>query len=286
MHCSGISDEAGQPIDAQIKAHKELGWDYIELRNIDKVNLTDVPDETFEEILGKVTDADLKISCFASQLCNWSRPITGDFQLDVDELGRTIPRMQKAGTEFIRIMSYPNDKDNPLPDDQWRDEAVRRIKHLARMAEDGGIMLAHENCNGWGGEGPENSLRLLELVDSPALCLLYDTGNPVGHGQDPWAYFRGIREKIAYVHVKDGVFKEEGGSKWRFCGEGDGKVPEVVQSLVDNGYDGFISIEPHVSAIVHLDKDAQDPQVQYDSYIKYGRMLMDIINNAEAAAGK
>ena len=48
MKLSGIADEAGQPIDVQITAHKELGWNDIEIRNVDGTNLTDVSDEKFD----------------------------------------------------------------------------------------------------------------------------------------------------------------------------------------------------------------------------------------------
>ncbi len=44
MFFSGISDEAGQAIDTQIKAHRELGWEYLELRLIDGTNLTELSD--------------------------------------------------------------------------------------------------------------------------------------------------------------------------------------------------------------------------------------------------
>ena len=71
---------------------------------------------------------------FASQLANWARPIDGDFQIDVDELRRAIPRMQRAGTKFIRCMSYPNREENPLPDDEWGDEVIRRFQILAQQA--------------------------------------------------------------------------------------------------------------------------------------------------------
>lgn len=285
MICSGISDEAGKPIDVQIAAHKELGWDYIELRNIDGTNLTDVSDEQFEEICGKVTDAGLKVSDFASQLCNWSRPITTDFEVDRAELARAIPRMQTCGTKFIRIMSYPNDKENPWPDETWRDEAVRRIKELAKMAEDGGVMLAHENCNGWGGEGPEHSLELLERVDSPALTLLWDTGNPVLHDQDAWDYFYQVRQRVTYVHIKDAVHQDDGSKKFTFCGEGEGAVQRTLCDLAQEGYDGFISIEPHLAAIIHESKDADDPDAAYRYYIEYGRRLMKLIDEAKASCG-
>jgi sugar phosphate isomerase/epimerase len=279
MKCSGIADEAGKPIDVQIKAHKELGWDDIEIRTIDGVNLTSVPDEVFDEIYSKVTEAGFTVSSFASELCNWSRPITTDFQVDIDELTRAIPRMQKFNSKIIRIMSYPNSKENPWPDDEWRDEAIRRIGELTKMAEDGGIMLAHENCNGWAGESPENTLYMVEKINSPALKVIFDTGNTVSHGQDSYEFYDKVKEHVVHIHVKDAL---KDGDTYRHCfpGEGLGQVPEVIADLKKSGYEGAISIEPHVAAVIHLDKDADDPEAGYNAYIKYGKMLMDIIEAA------
>ena len=76
------------------------------------------------------------------------------------------------------------------------------------MAEDGGILLLHENCYGWAGQGPEQTIELIETVNSPALKLIWDTGNPVPHNQDPWEFYSAVKEHIVYVHIKDAVPKE------------------------------------------------------------------------------
>ena len=56
---TGISDEAGAPLDVQIKAHKELGWDSIESRGVEidgvKGNLHEIPESDF-----KLLEHDLK----------------------------------------------------------------------------------------------------------------------------------------------------------------------------------------------------------------------------------
>ena len=52
MFFTGIADEAGDDIQTQIKAHKELGWKHIELRNISGVSLTDLCDRNFDEVVG------------------------------------------------------------------------------------------------------------------------------------------------------------------------------------------------------------------------------------------
>lgn len=274
MKFSGISDEAGQAIEVQIKAHKELGWDYMELRNVDGENLTMMSDEKFEEVYRKVNESGLKVSCFASAIANWATEISGDFQKDVDELKRAIPRMKKFNTKFIRVMSWPNDKENPWPEEKWAEEVIRRMKELARIAEDGDVILAHENCSGWGGLSPDNSLRLLKEVNSPSFVLLFDTGNVIAHTDiDTWDFYIKIKPYIKYVHVKDYRADKSGAT---FPGEGDSKVKEILTDLKDSGYDGFVSIEPHVASVVHEGKVGKE-EVTYQTYIEYGKKLMALL---------
>jgi len=280
MFFSGISDEAGQPIDVQIKAHKELGWEHMELRLVDGENLTMVSDEKFEEVCEKVGAAGMKVSCFGGAIANWARPITCDPQIDIDDLAQAIPRMQRLGAPFIRVMSYPNDKDNPLSDSEWRDEAIRRMKVLAKMAEDGGIILAHENCSGWGGLSAENSNILLREVDSPALKVVFDTGNPVSYGQDSWDYYQTVYNDIVYVHIKD-LKKVNGEDEYVYCGEGDGCVRRIVGDLLAKGYDGGFSIEPHLAAVIHTGQKADSAAQLYETYTEYGRRLMQIVEEVK-----
>ena len=282
MFFSGISDEAGQAIDTQIKAHVELGWEYLELRMVDGKNLTEIPEDAFDAVCDKVAAAGMKVSCFGSAIANWARPISCDPQVDVDDLARAIPRMQRMGTQFIRVMSYPNDAENPLSDGAWRDEAVRRMKVMARMAEDGGVILAHENCSGWGGLSAENSNILLAEVNSPALKVVFDTGNPVTYGQDAWQYYLDVFESIVYVHIKDAK-KVDGEDRYCYCGDGDGCVKEIVGDLLAKGYGGGFSIEPHLAAVIHTGQQASSDEQLYESYTEYGRRLMEIVDAVKPA---
>ena len=281
MFYSGISDEAGKTIDAQIKAHRELGWDHLELRLVNGTNLTSVTDALFDEVYGKVTAAGMKVSCFGSAIANWARPISCEPGVDVQDLARAIPRMQRFGTQFIRVMSYPNDPKQPLTESEWRAEAIKRMKVLAKMAEDGGITLCHENCSGWGGLSAENSNILLGEVDSPALKVVFDTGNPVTYGQDAWEYYQTVCNDIVYVHIKDAK-KTEGEERYTYCGEGDGYVPEIVADLLAKGYDGGFSIEPHLAAVIHTGQGAPSEAALHDSYVEYGRRFMRIVEGAQA----
>lgn len=281
MFYSGISDEAGQAIDTQIKAHRDLAWKHLELRMIDGQNATSIPDPKFDEVHEKITAAGMTVSCFSSAIANWARPITNDFAVDVADLKQAIPRMHRFKTRFIRVMSYPNDKDHPLSEREWRHEAIRRMKELALIAEDGGVTLAHENCSGWGGLSAENSNILLGEVASSALKVVFDTGNPVTYRQDAWEYYNAVYNDIVYVHIKDAKVVD-GKDVYTYCGEGEGAVKRIVADLLAKGYDGGFSIEPHLAAVIHTGQKAASDQQLYDSYVEYGRRLMKIVEEAQS----
>jgi sugar phosphate isomerase/epimerase len=282
MFYSGISDEAGQAIEKQIQAHRELGWTHLELRMVDGRNITQLADADFDRVCAAVEEAGMQVSCFGSAIANWARPITIDPQVDIDDLKGAIPRMKRLGTPFIRVMSYPNDADHPLSEPAWRAESIRRMKELAHIAEDGGVILAHENCSGWGGLSAENSNILLGEVDSPALKVVFDTGNPVTYGQDAWDYYQAVYESIVYVHVKDAVKEADGSDTYCYCGEGQGYVSEILADLLGKGYDGGISIEPHLAAVIHTGQQASSEDHLYASYVEYGRRLMKLVEAATA----
>ena len=48
MFYSGIADEGAEDLAGQIRAHQELGWKHVEIRNLSGTNLTDITDEEFE----------------------------------------------------------------------------------------------------------------------------------------------------------------------------------------------------------------------------------------------
>ena len=275
MFFSGIADEAGAPVADQIRAHKELGWSHIEVRMANNTTLSMASEEEFDAIHSELHRAGLQVSCFASPIAK--RDIKGPLQQDTAELRTAIPRMRKMNTPFIRVMTWGN--KSGVSEAEWRADAIARMKELAKMAEDGGITLVHENCVGWGGLGPDQTLELLAEVNSPALKLVYDTGNPVPHKQDPWDYYSRVKAHVVYVHIKDAVLTDEG-HKYTFPGEGDGAVERVLADLLADGYGGGISIEPHLASGIRSDRNAP-PEATFNAYIEYGRRLMALVEKVK-----
>jgi len=271
MIVTGIADEASPDLDEQIRIHRALGWDTLELRLIGNTNVCELPEEEFEAAALLLAEEAMEVICFASPLANWARPVTCDFRRDVEDLLRSAPRMRRLGTRFMRVMSYPNDG---LEETQWRREAFRRMRELARIAEGEDVVLLHENCSGWGGVSPANQRALVEEIASPHFQVVFDTGNPVAEGHPPqetWKFYTSVRPYVQHIHVKDCRREHDGRVVYTFPGEGDGMVREILKDAVDSGFAGAFSIEPHITAQIHLGTSADSQESAESVYLEYGR---------------
>ena len=106
--------------------------------------------------------------------------------------------------------------------------------------------------------------------------MLFDTGNPPVEGQDSLEFYNAVKPYIAYVHIKDSKL-EDGKAVFTFPGEGNGYVKDILAGLKDSGYDGGVSIEPHLTSVVHKNKGITDEEESARVYIEYGRRLEEMI---------
>lgn len=284
----GIGDEAANRIDDQIRAIKALGWENLEARGVEvpgfpKGNIHDIPDAAFDILAGKVNDAGIKINCFGSAIGNWGKKIDEPFDSSLAETRRAIPRMQRLGTKFVRIMSFAVRKE----EDQMAQERFRRLRELTKMFLDAGIQPVHENCMNYGGMGWPFTLELLENV--PGLKLVFDTANPVFNEdrskpkpwlkQDPWEFYEHVKQHVVHVHVKDARWSNaKNDADYTMPGDGDGKVLEILTDLMASGYAGGLSIEPHVAVVFHDAHVKASDEDMFNSFVEYGRRLMTLVD--------
>ena len=289
MYLTGFADEASPDLSQQIRATRELGWKYIETRRIGEKNLASLSDAEFEEVERLLSDSGVSFNCYGSAVANWSHPITEDPESSYDEMSRALPRMKKLGIRMIRIMSFAVPQELKARAWDFEEEVVKRLQVIVRMAEDAGVVCVHENCMNWGGLSYEHTLRLCDrLASSPSFRLVFDTGNPVFNDdysktplkkQSSWEFYSKVRDFVVYIHIKDGKFLEDGTMKYTFGGEGDGDVRRILTDAFSRGYDGGISIEPHMNKVFH-DPDANvNERLSYENYVEYGKRMMALVDD-------
>jgi sugar phosphate isomerase/epimerase len=283
----GIGDEAGNTIDAQIAATQDLGWHHIEMRGVEvpgfsKANFHDIPDKAFDIAVDKLQAAGIAVHCFGSTIMNWSKKIEDPFDVTIAEVKRCIPRMQRLGTKFVRIMSFkPADTDSRIPT-----EVFHRVREVTSMFLDAGLQPVHENCMNYGGMGWPYTLDLLDKV--PGLKLVFDTANPVFNPdrskakpwpqQDPWEFWQNVKSHVVHIHVKDATWNpEKNDADYNWPGEGQGRVRDILEDAFRIGYQGAVSIEPHMVVVFHyLNSKANDSAIQAN-FFDYGRRLEMLI---------
>ncbi|WP_320128756.1 sugar phosphate isomerase/epimerase family protein [uncultured Sphaerochaeta sp.] len=275
---TGFADEAAPGLAGQIQAHEALGWNSIELRNLDGVNICEMDEPSYLRARDLLREKGMTASCLGSAIANWARPISTPFEKDVDDLRRSIPRMRELGTKLIRIMSYPN---AGLDQESWKQEVLRRLTELVRIAQGEGMVLALENCDGWAVEKPDNMTRLFEEIPSPSLGIIFDMGNPISHlgtKADTWEFYRVCLPHIVHVHIKDCKLVE-GKPIHQFPGQGDSEVAAIVKDLLARGYSGLFSIEPHMKAGELAEATGVALADTYNMYVKYGKLAEDLLDS-------
>ena len=64
-----------------------------------------------------------------------------------------------------------------------------------------------------------------------------------------------IKEKIAHIHLKDAVRKEDGSPEGVVIGDGMLDINGILLKLLEVGYEGFVVQEPHFRIASTLSED-------------------------------
>lgn len=287
MIFTGITDEGGTTLDAQIRVTRELGWRHLEMRGVEvpgfpKGNIHDLPEEAFDLLVKKVEEAGLQVYGFGSTIGNWSKKIDDPFDITLGEVERAIPRMRRLGTRFIRIMSYRFSEG----EDQQEEERFQRLREVTKRFLDAGLQPIHENCMNYGGMSPSHAVKLLENV--PGLKWVFDTGNPVFNDdrsrpkphpkQDPWEFWVKVRHATEHIHIKDARWNPaKNDADYTWPGEGDAQVRKILKDAFSRGYDAALSIEPHMVVVFHDANSHASESDMAGNYVEYGRRLERLV---------
>lgn len=195
----------------------------------------------------------LSVSCIASPFlkCRLTEStVKGDtflveeksYNEHLDILRHCIDLAKMFSTRFVRCFSFWKEREL---NKQILEEIIDKLRNPINIVKKEGLVLALENehtCNiGTGAQ----AYRLLKDIDSPNLGLIWDPGNALFAGEIPYpAGYEKIKEKIIHVHIKDAAHNRETGKmEWRPVGGGQIDFEGQFQSLLNNHFEGVVSLE-------------------------------------------
>ncbi|WP_306232685.1 sugar phosphate isomerase/epimerase family protein [Agrococcus beijingensis] len=239
---SGFGDEIDPDPRVQVAVLKALGAQHIEVRSAWGVNVVEFDDAQLDELAAILREAGMGVSAVASPIGKVD--VALDPQLEVARLRRIIRVAQALGTDRIRVFSFFRAEGVPV--ESIRDDVIAAMRLLAAEAESAGVVLLHENEKDIYGDTPERVLDLVEAVGSPALRLAWDSANfvQVGVARPHDDGFAMLAPYVEYLQVKDALAAS---GEVVPAGQGQGQVADTVRALRDAGYEGFVSLEPHLA---------------------------------------
>ncbi len=250
---SGFADEIHTSLDTQISLLKELGMSWLEFRSCESINVADLTLEQAKEIRKKLDANGIRVSAIGSPIGKIH--ITDDFGPHLEKLEHVMDIAEILGTRQIRMFSFFMPK-GATPTD-YREEVFRRTESMIRAATRRNMILLHENEKDIYGDIPSRCLDLMEHFYGDHYRCTFDFANFVQCDEDPLSAYEMLAPYVSYVHIKDALSSDHTVVP---AGEGDGRIKEVFALLDKAGYEGFLSLEPHLTDFAGLRGLEQDVQ--------------------------
>ncbi|MGI5952353.1 MAG: sugar phosphate isomerase/epimerase family protein [Brooklawnia sp.] len=237
---TGFADEVSDDFAVQLETMDTLGVRFIELRSAWGVRVLDLSDVQLCQAKSMLDDAGIGVSALGTDLGKIG--IDEDFGPHLERARRAIDVAWYLETADLRGFSFfmPPGADP----DQYRGAVVDRLGQLVELAGQADIRYLHENEKQIFGDSPERCAELSEHFDGSSFGLILDPANYVQCGFRPFGQaYPLVGGATVYVHVKDAHLADG-----QVCppGQGDAELPELIEALVADDYDGFFSIEPHL----------------------------------------
>jgi sugar phosphate isomerase/epimerase len=239
---SGFADEISNDLGEQLDTLESLSIRYFEFRGVWGKNVLALSQEELAQVKAEIDRRGIRVSALGSPI--GKAPIDADFDEYRERVQHAIDVANVMETPYIRMFSfYCNDRDED------RAEVMHRMQAMVDMAAAGGVIMLHENEKGIYGEQPERCQDLHQNVVGDSFRATFDPANFVQAGVKPFdTAYPLLKPYIGYFHIKDAIMGE---GKVVPAGQGDGQVRELMAAAKETGYDGFLSLEPHLKVAGH-----------------------------------
>ena len=243
LKTSAFSDEIAEDINTQFTVLNKLGIKYFEPRGVNGKNIAELNDEEVNALNAKMQEYGITASSIGSPIGKIK--ITEDFAPHFEKYKRIVKTAKMLNCKYIRMFSF-------FKDGEWTEEKIaevmNRLKAFIDYAKEQDVILLHENEGDIYGEGIEENLYIQQNLYCDNFKMVFDPANFAQKGFDTIEAIEKLLPYVAYMHVKDhkanvGIVP---------AGSGDGNVEYVIKKLFDNGYEGFISLEPHLGSFKGL----------------------------------
>lgn len=241
---SAFADEISPDPVEQTAVLRQCGIRYLDLRGAWNKNVMDLTKEEIDRLHGILADAGVGVAAIGSPLGKSTIDKSPAYELE--RLAHACELAERFKSRYIRIFSFYPPEGKAIAD--YREQVFERIASwLAYVARaHPGLVLAHENESRIYGDVPARCLEICKRSIGPNFTGCYDFANFVHDGVErPFeTAWKLLKPYVGFFHLKD----------WRRAvghavpmGEGDGESETILRDAAASGFDGFMTLEPHLA---------------------------------------
>ncbi len=236
---SAFADEYSSDLKEQLGALNGFGIGCIEPRGINGKNVSDLTLSEAKEVKKLLDDHGIRASAIGSPLGKIK--VTDDLTEHFEKARRVFDTANVLGAKNVRIFSFYFPSDKTCED--VKHAVYDAMDRLIRLSEQYGVTLCHENEARIYGESPDKCKELLEYFGGRLKCV-FDMGNFVLDGYNPFDAYKLLYPHIEYFHVKDALYS----GAIVPAGKGEAQIKEIFDDYrATSQRDAFISLEPHLT---------------------------------------
>lgn len=239
---SAFADEIGPDFAEQMRVCRDNDVRYIDLRGAWDANVMKLDERQLTEIGKQLGDNGISVAAIGSPIGKIR--IDEDWDAHLDDFKRAVNLAERFDAPFVRIFSFYPPEGQSIAD--HRDEVLRRLTQFRDLVVGRPVQLVLENEHGIYCDVPERCADVMEALYSDQVAMAFDPANFIV--SDVASVFeqcwKPLKRYVTFMHIKDW---KQGHSPAVPCGEGDGCLPEILADLAGDGYDGFLTLEPHLS---------------------------------------
>ncbi|HEY1349691.1 MAG TPA: sugar phosphate isomerase/epimerase [Ktedonobacteraceae bacterium] len=242
MHLSAFADEIAADPQEQMRVLVDQGIHALDLRSAWGTNVLDLTDAQVAALQGMLATQNISVAAIGSPIGKVA--LTAPFAAHLRRFERALELAHIFQTPFIRIFSFYLPSGSQGEATRWRAEVLARLRELTARARAAGLILLHENERGIYADTLERCLDVLESINDPHLRQALDPANFLLCGQTPYpTAYQALRPWLSSLHVKDACAD----GRVVVAGEGLACWPALLAQLQADGYDGVLTLEPHLA---------------------------------------
>lgn len=249
-----FADEAADYLDEQIAELKKHNIKLLELRSIDKKNVSEFTDEEAIAYSKKLKDNGITVWSIGSPL--------GKIDIsNADEHMKTVKRVCEIAKIFeakrIRMFSFYNAYEKA-------DAVFDALKRMSEIAKKYDVILCHENEKEIYGDILS---RVEEIMaqNIENMRFVFDPANFIQCGVEIPSAIDKLFDKTDYFHIKDVVSST---GELVPSGYGDGFIEGIIEKIIKSKKDFVLTLEPHLnvfSGYAKIDNTEMKLKFQYKS---------------------